>query len=587
MELYEPVWLGPLEVPTLSMTLPGLKFPLDLSGGVGQFRHRRGQLEHLELRARPESIARSFERGASQVMGVLERPVAAWLRPGGLTLGATGREGALAFDLLWAPDAGHARVVIANARGAGLRAPALGIAMKLVDAALGDLIQRQGRVVRIERAAARIVSELLPRFGARAPSTAQVAFGDFETEGSELLVVLQAQARQASLSVETVRSLETAGLAAEADELLLGGDLDLARQRYLEALERAPRHPDLALAVAEIDARVGGRAEAALGLLVESMPATQAGLVGAELLASVGDLVGAREAVAAAAVNEAYAPIAALGWARLAEHEPAPLDRLGALDRACARAPALFEVRWRRLEARLARRDAEGALADAQHLEAAAHGALERHRVCSRAARAFLDAGQKAGAGRLFERALRYLPDDPVATAGLARSFMEANQPLRAASLLERAVTLSEKKGVSDPAALLDLAKVLARQLRDLPAAVHRLRQVPLVPPYGLEARALEGRYRAKLGDLAGASLAYAELSEALEVSEQKDPRAKRWLMEAARFEEDYQRDVCAAERHLALALRLTPDDEVLGRRYRRVAARVMERARERREPPI
>src|SRR5690606_5169975 len=192
-------------------------------------------------------------------------------------------------------------------RGAGLRAPALGIAMKLVDAALGDLIQRQGRVVRIERAAARIVSELLPRFGARAPSTAQVAFGDFETEGSELLVVLQAQARQASLSVETVRSLETAGLAAEADELLLGGDLDLARQRYLEALERAPRHPDLALAVAEIDARVGGRAEAALGLLVESMPATQAGLVGAELLASVGDLVGAREAVAAAAVNEAYA----------------------------------------------------------------------------------------------------------------------------------------------------------------------------------------------------------------------------------------------------------------------------------------
>jgi hypothetical protein len=44
LELYEPVELGPLTVTELALTLPGLKFPIDLSGGVPKFRHRRGQL---------------------------------------------------------------------------------------------------------------------------------------------------------------------------------------------------------------------------------------------------------------------------------------------------------------------------------------------------------------------------------------------------------------------------------------------------------------------------------------------------------------------------------------------------------------
>jgi tetratricopeptide (TPR) repeat protein len=382
-----------------------------------------------------------------------------------------------------------------------------------------------------------------------------------------------------ALDVETVRAIELARLAEEADEKLLAADLDGARESYLNAMERAPRHPDLARIVAEIDASVEGRAEGALGVLVDSVAATQAGAVGAELLARVGDIVGAREAVASAAVGEPFGPVAALLWGKLAEFESPGVDRLNALDRAIARSPTLTRLRWWRLSERVQQRDLQGASADAEHLEAASRGAMQRHEACRRIARVFLDAEQIVQAGRWFERALRYVPDDPSATAGLARAFMESNRPQRAVTLLERAVALGDKRGEVDEEALMDLAKVLARQIRDLPAAVARLSQVTASSRRAVEARALEGKYRAQLGDVAGASLAYALMREAVELMRQPPQDVKRWLLEAARFEEDFQRDWLAAERHLALALRLAPRDEAVQRRYRRAARQVARRS--------
>ena len=64
MELYEPIELGPVDVTRLSITLPNLKFPLDLSGGVPQFRHRRGELEHAVLKSTLTRLARHFESRA-------------------------------------------------------------------------------------------------------------------------------------------------------------------------------------------------------------------------------------------------------------------------------------------------------------------------------------------------------------------------------------------------------------------------------------------------------------------------------------------------------------------------------------------
>ena len=98
----------------------------------------------------------------------------------------------------------------------------------------------------------------------------------------------------------------------------LARDTERARGAYLDALERAPRHPELARVIAQIDLTHQGRAEAALGMLVDCMPATEFGAIGAELLSRVGDARGARHAILTSATAEPYAPVAAGLWQRLA-----------------------------------------------------------------------------------------------------------------------------------------------------------------------------------------------------------------------------------------------------------------------------
>ena len=106
---------------------------------------------------------------------------------------------------------------------------------------------------------------------------------------------------------------------------------------------------------------------------------------------------------------------------RCAEQDDSALERRAALDRAVALSPGLELARARRFSAaRLERGDAAGALADAEHLEAMTPGARGKHDQNLRAARAFAAAGFVVSARRCFERALRYAPDDALATAGLA-----------------------------------------------------------------------------------------------------------------------------------------------------------------------
>jgi tetratricopeptide (TPR) repeat protein len=237
-----------------------------------------------------------------------------------------------------------------------------------------------------------------------------------------------------------------------------------------------------------------------------------------------------------------------------------------------------------RFEARLAVGDVKGALADAEHLEASASGNRARHAACRACAERLLALGYERDAGRVFERALRYVPDDPTATAGLGRALIEAGKTDRAVALLERAIESGERRGMPQPDALLDLARVLAKA-GDLPQAIARARQVAAPSERLAEARALEGEWRGKLGDLSGATLAYARLREVVAHSPPPDPkRAADWLFEAARFERDAQNDPLAAEQHLAAALRLVPRDRRVSDAYKEIAAVLAARAREDRE---
>jgi hypothetical protein len=130
---------------------------------------------------------------------------------------------------------------------------------------------------------------------------------------------------------------------------------------------------------------------------------------------------------------------------------------------------------------------------------------------------------------------------------------------------------------------LIDLARVLAEEIGDLPQAIARAREVTGASPEAALARALEASWRARLGDVAGASLAYARLRQQLELSPPaRKEQAAEWLERAADFERDVQRDLPAAERHLAALLRLLPHDVSVQEAYRAVAVRLA--AEERRQ---
>lgn len=582
MELYEPIELGPLDVTRLSLTLPNLKFPLDLSGGVPHFRHRRGELEHITLVTRLGRLATFFERRAGDVLGELVRPLTVFARPHGIGLGFVAQGKALAFDLLWVPDERHARLVVANARGAGLGGAPLGFALRALDGMLEGMVERAGRVITMRDAASVLGRVLMPAVGARAPDARRVRFGAWNALGDELSVELDATFAVPELPAEGTRALELAALVGQADDALASGEVDAARAGYLQALEHAPRHPELVRLIADIDLQVGERAEAALGLVVESLPATSAGSTGAELLWRLGDFDGARQALAFALEHEPFAPLSALLWCRAAECEPSAIERRAALDRAVALSPGLELPRLRRFHARLEHGDSEGALADAEHLEAMTAGARGKHEKNLLAARAFAAAGFVREARRCFERALRYAPDDARATAGLARALLEAGLRERATTLLARAVALSERTGQADADALLDLAFVLASDLKDLPQAIARVRQVSVSSPRHVEARRWEARWRAQLGDIAGASLSYGRMREAIELALETPPNAAEYLLEAAELEHTSERDVLAAERHLAVAVRLAPHDARVTERYRAVAAEALEAQRKR-----
>ncbi|HRI72129.1 MAG TPA: hypothetical protein PK156_48180, partial [Polyangium sp.] len=109
------------------------------------------------------------------------------------------------------------------------------------------------------------------------------------------------------------------------------------------------------------------------------------------------------------------------------------------------------------------------------------------------------------------------------------------------------------------------------------PAAIARVRTILPGQTRTADARLLEGRWRAELGDLAGASLSLSRMREAIESAMPQDPdRAAAFaamLVEAADIEENARGDLRAAQRHLGVGLRLRPRDRAIAAAFRRVSA--------------
>jgi tetratricopeptide (TPR) repeat protein len=589
IELDAPFGLGPLTVEELVASLAGVRFPVDLSGGVSRFRHRRGALIRLGVASRGADLARWVAPRLRGILGDVTPDVVIAPNRSGALVGLRAGAAALAFEVVIAPLEGDLRLVPERARGLGTGVAPHVLALR----ALAAAAKGAGRVVDgalvLSDAVGRLVREVLPAAGARAPSTAGVRWDCAVAEVARITLSAESGAPPAALDDRALGALELAALAGAADEAAYAGDFDEARRLYLGALERAPRHPELARRLAWLDASLGGRAEGALSTVVEVMAAIDAGPLGGELLAAVGDREGAVAAFSRGAVDEPYGPLAALAWLRVAELAPDPVARVDALDRAVARSPALEVARWARFCARLDVGDVRGARADADLLEAASSGAHARHEVWRRAAEALLERGFVADAGAFFERALRYAPDSAEAVAGLARSLRAAGQDRRAIDLLARAAALAARAGGATAAIELELARGLAEVAGDRPAAIARVRAIQPGQPESFEARLLEGRWRVELGDLAGASIALGRLRDAVEAAPALggDVAASvaAMLVEAAGIEEGEREDLVAAERHLAVALRLRPRDRAIAAAFRRVAAAVRGASGGRRTP--
>lgn len=562
--------VGPLRIDALTTTLPGLSFPVDLSGGVARFRHRRGELARLEVTCLREPISRAVERRVAPDGGA---EVTLLPRDGGATVGVSTRDAALAFDVVWAPIDGRVRLVVERARALGLAMPAHQAALGALDAATKGLGARAGSVALLDDVAGKLLRAALPLIGARAPSTSQAIVSALTTSAEGFRFFAETGASPARLDAATLAALETAELAAEADDALLRGDHGAARAGYLRALELAPHHVELARRLADLDRAAGDRSEAALSTLALAGPLLDAGALGAVLLADSGDTTSARAAYESAAHREPFAALAARCLAAAAALAGDANERLALLSAAVARSPTSASLRELRLDAALQRGDVAAALAEASHLEAAGRSPEQRQRALIDAARAFARRGAVGLAAPLVERALRYRPTDEDALMLLAAALRDLGRPERAADVLARALSLAERRRAARHDAGVQLAALLLDELGELPLAVARARAVPLGAPEHAAARWVEARALAGLGDRAAASLAFARMRDALASAGASGDDAARWLGDAARFEESERGDLAAARAHLSLALSLSPRDRAIVAAFRRVSS--------------
>jgi tetratricopeptide (TPR) repeat protein len=554
---------------------------------VARFRHRWSELQRLEL----EVPVRALERWAApRLRGLVgTRTPEVWVvaEPSRATVCVSAVKEAddhsppsppvVAFDLHVLARGEDLVLVVANARGADLPAPPTAIAIGCVEAAIGRMAVRHGAEFVLTSPGAGIARALLPEAGARVPSGDAVRWEAIAANADAWILQAGRDVAPAAPTEDAVRAREVATILCGADDLLVDGNVIEARKAYLEALERAPRHAEIVQRIVDIDARATGRAEAALALVAEARlkgGGSRFGITAGELLLETGDVDGAIANLERVGDSEPAPAIAARAFELAARATPDAESSARWLDKALARSPRSTTARWARVEKRLALGRLEDALADTEHLEAVARGTAAKHSVWLRAGRTWQAAGVGRLAGALFERALRFAPDEPAALAGLGSALISNGAPARGAALLGQALSLAERRGESTHSIALALARALAEDLDELPSAIARASAIPPDAAEAPVARGLEGRWRAVLGDLVGAGLAFAQLRELVATIPTSEAEARTrpiasFLVEAAKMERERRRDPLAARRYLADALRLLPHDRDLRRLYR------------------
>ncbi|MDB4941374.1 MAG: domain protein putative component of TonB system, partial [Labilithrix sp.] len=323
IELAHPTTLACLSILELVVRLPSVKFPFDVSGGITRFRHKRGELERVSLELDARRFARWAEPRLRGLVSAGPCSVALTARAFGATLTVHARTAvshaaprgelpALVFEVSLVPAHGDLTLAVHGARGAHLLEPATVLALRAVQALLGESARREGGRFVVPDAGGLVARALLPDAGVRAPGTDDVRLAGSGAGDGVLFAAFVRGGSPAKAPAEAALAAETALLTRDADDARVRGDLDLARQLDLAALERAPRHPEIARRIAEIDRHVGGRADAANAILRDVEAPVSLGLLAGELLAEAGDEAGAVAALLRAGEHEPSDVLAAL-----------------------------------------------------------------------------------------------------------------------------------------------------------------------------------------------------------------------------------------------------------------------------------
>ena len=582
LAIAKPTRVGPVSVEELEVFLPGLGFPLDVSGGVTRFRHRRGELRRVRLslswdelctyaavrlrdaivpgtpRVRFEKAglgAPDAPQSSTLVVEISEPPVA----PKGTSATWARAPNVLAFEVTITLANDDVSIVVGEARGAGLPGPATRMAIEAMARLLGSSFRADGATFSIGKLGTSVASTIFPEAGARAPKAGALGSSGLVIDARGMELTLR-EGRGFVGDERALRACEAARLTLEADRLLLAGDLEGARVAAIDALGRAPRHPEIARRLVELDVLVDGRAEAANAILrdAEHTVALRLGDLPTTLLERTGDRTGALARAVRDADREPCATLRATLRARAASLSEDPFGALRELDEAATDAPAYPFVHWASLIRALEATRFEDAAAQAGFLEALVPTLGEKCRILVAIGQAYVAHGHRAHAHAPFERALRYIPDDPDGLAGLGEALVGAGKAVRGAAILARAAMLS-KTTDTHAAATLALARALEAPIGDLPAAAARAREIPTGHAKSPFARLLEGRVRARSGDHEGALLAFARLRE-----EPLTIDHVPLLVEAATLEKNVLADTAAAIRSIRRALQLSPVDPSL-----------------------
>ncbi len=356
-----------------------------------------------------------------------------------------------------------------------------------------------------------------------------------------------------------VRAAEGARLSREVDEATVGADGIGPRAALLDALAAAPRHPELARRLVEIDA-LADHAEAALTTLREAEKATplRMGDLPSRLLERAGDRAGAFARAVRDADREPSAILRATLRELAARLAGDPWTALRELDEATQDAQAYGFAHRAALGQAITLGRLDEARAHAGMLEALAETHEEKSACLREIGELYVALGQPTQGIEPLERAIRYTPDDPGSLAGLGLALVRVGKASRGAVLLERAAALATSS--EDRArATLALARCLEDPLGDLPAAAARARAVEAGTTATAEARLLEGRVRALASDLEGARLAFAGLRE-----EARAEGHVPLLVAAASIERDRLGDRNGALRSVRRGLALAPLDPAL-----------------------